>query len=84
MMAPNCFWKFLGFLLFTALLGGCGVTSQDLRQEVQDDLRGTREKMSQTEKIYEKNESYGLNPKDANNWNPTDWSIWVDSQGGSP
>jgi hypothetical protein len=83
-MSPNCFWKFLGFLLLAVLLWGCGVSSQDLRQEAQDDLRGTREKMSQAEKIYEKNESYGLNPKDSDNWNSTDWSIWVDSQGGSP
>lgn len=67
-----------------ALLWGCGATSQDLRQGVGDDRRGAREKMSQTEKSYEKNDSYGLNPKDSGSWNSTDWQLWVDSQGGGP
>ena len=83
-MSPNCFWKFLGCLLFTALLWGCGVSSQDLRQEARDDLRGTREKMSQAEKSYENNEYYGFSSQDPNNWNSTDWQLWMDSQGGAP
>ena len=81
-MSPNFFWKSMGFLLLAALLWGCGVTSQDLRQEAQDDLRGTREKLSQAEKSYEKNEYLGLTSKDPNNWNSTDWSLWMDLQGG--
>ena len=81
-MSPLFFWKFLGFLLLAVLLWGCGVSSQDLRQEAQDDRRGIREKMSQAENSYEKNEYYGLSSQDPNNWNPTDWQLWMDSQGG--
>ncbi|HEY9073323.1 MAG TPA: hypothetical protein VIN67_04240 [Desulfobaccales bacterium] len=81
-MFPLFFWKFLGFFLLAVLLWGCGVSSQDLRQEVRDDRRGVREKMSQTEKSYEKNEYYGLSSQDPNHWNPTDWQSLMDSQGG--
>ncbi len=82
-MAATFGWKFLSILLLLALTPfGCGATNQDLRQEIRDDLRGTREQMSQREKAYEKREDFGLTSKDSKDWNSTDWSLWMDSRGG--
>jgi outer membrane biogenesis lipoprotein LolB len=79
------FWKFPGYLLLAALLlGGCGVTGPDLRQEVQDEARGTREHMSPLEKSYESHKYFGYSSQDPGQWNPTDWNLYMDSQGGSP
>ena len=82
-MTTTLCWKSFAFILVLALpLQGCGVTSQDLRQEAQDEMSGTREKMSQAEKSYEKHEYLGLTSQDPDKWNSTDWSLWMDLQGG--
>jgi outer membrane biogenesis lipoprotein LolB len=84
-MPPFSFWKFPVSLLLTALLlGGCGVTSQDLKQEYQDDVRGTREKWDRLEKSYESHQYFGYSSPDANQWNTTDWTLWMDTHGGGP
>ena len=83
MMAQSILWKFLGFFMLPALaLLGCAVTGQDIRQEFQDESRGTREKMEQAEKSYEKREYLGLTSRDSDKWNSTDWSMWMDTHGG--
>lgn len=82
-MAHNPLWKFLGFLLLLVLtLPGCGVSTQELRQEIRDESRGTIEQMTRGEKSYEKREYLGLTSKDSENWNSTDWSLWMDMHGG--
>jgi hypothetical protein len=82
-MLPTFFWKFLSLtLLLTLSLFGCGITTQDLKQEIQDDIRGTREKMSQGEKTYESNKYLGLTSTDSDKWNSTDWTMWMDTHGG--
>ncbi len=76
-------WKFPGFLCLAALLlGGCGVTGPDLRQEVQDDMRGTREQISRMEKGYERNEYFGYSSPDPSQWNTTDRTLWMELHGG--
>lgn len=81
-MVHNSLWKLLDFLLLLALtLPDCGVTTQELRQEIQDENRGTLEKMSRGETTYEKREYLGLTSKDSENWNSTDWSLWMDAHG---
>ncbi len=82
-MAPSTLWKLLGFLLLLALsLLGCAVTGQDIRQELQDDIRGTKEKMARGEETYEKRKYFGLTSEDSEKWNSTDWSLWMDTHGG--
>ncbi len=77
------FWKLLGVTLVLVLtLPGCGVTAQDLKQELQDDRRSTEKAMAQGEKTYEKNEYLGLTSDNSENWNSTDWSLWMDTHGG--
>ena len=79
-MAYNPLWKLLGSLLLLALtLPGCGVTGQDIRQELQDERRGT---MERGEKSSENHKYQGLTYRDSENWNSTDWSLWMDEQGG--
>ena len=76
-------WIFLFFLLLLALsLPGCAVTGQDLRQEIQDESRGTRERMEQAEKSYESRKYFGLTSDKSEEWNSTDWSLWMDTHGG--
>lgn len=78
-MPLNLLVKFLGFLLLLVLaLLGCGVTTQDLKQEIQDERRGTLER---GEKSFEKREYLGLTSKDSEKWDSTDWSLWMDIQG---
>ncbi len=81
-MPHNLLAKFLGFLLLALSLSGCTVTSQDLRQEIQDERRGARETMEKAEKSYEKREYLGLTSDKSENWNSTDWSLWMDTHGG--
>jgi hypothetical protein len=82
-MPPHFCWKFPGFLLLAALLlGGCGVTGPGLRQEVQGDLRSTREGISQVEKSYDSNEYFGYSSPDPDQWNTTDLTRWVELHGG--
>jgi hypothetical protein len=82
-MPPHFFWKFLGFLLLAGhLIGGCGVTGSDLRQEAQDEMRGTREQISRMEKSYESDEYFGYSSPDPDQWNPTDLTRWMDLHGG--
>ncbi len=82
-MAKTPLWRFLVFLVLLALtLLGCGVTPQELRQEIQDESRGARENMARGEKTYEKREYLGITSKDSDNWNSTDWSMWMDTHGG--
>ena len=75
-------WIFPLLLLLALALTGCAVTSQDIRQEIQDESRGTRERMEQAEKYYEKREYLGLTSDKSENWNSTDWSLWMDTHGG--
>ncbi len=81
-MPHNLIGKFLGFLLLALSLSGCAVTSQDIRQEIQDESRGTREKMEQAEKSYESRRYFGLTSDKSEEWNSTDWSLWMDTHGG--
>jgi Tfp pilus assembly protein PilP len=82
-MPPSSFWKFPGFILLSVLLlGGCGVTNQDLRQEVHDDMRGTKERISRMDKSYESHKYFGYSSQDPDQWNTTDWTLYMDSQGG--
>ena len=81
-MPRNMLCKFLGFLLLALSLSGCAVNSQDLRQEIQGESRGTRKTMEQAEKSYEKREYLGLTSDKSEEWNSTDWSLWVDTHGG--
>ena len=80
-MSYNLRGKLLGFLLLALSLPSCAVTSQDLRQEIQDESRGTRERMEQAEKSYKNREYLGFTSKDSENWNSTDWSLWMDTHG---
>ena len=82
-MGHNPLWRYLGVsvLLILSLLG-CAGTMQDVRQEIQDDRRAAKQKMAQTEKAYEKNEYLGFTSKDSEKWNATDWSMWMDANGG--
>ena len=75
-------WILLFFLLIALSLSGCAVTGQDLRQEIQDESRGTREKMEQAEKSYEGRRYFGLTSDNSEEWNSTDWSLWMDNHGG--
>jgi hypothetical protein len=81
-MPHNLLCKFLCFLLLALPLTGCAVTSQDLRQEIQDERRGTREKMEQAEKSYESRRYLGLTSDKSEEWNSTDWTLWMDTHGG--
>ena len=82
-MTHNPLCKFLGFLLLLGFtLPGCGVTTQELRQELEDERRGNLEKMKESEKTYQNREYLGLTAKDSENWNSTDWSLWMDTHGG--
>jgi hypothetical protein len=82
-MPPKFFWKFLSLALLLALpLLGCGVTTQDFKQEIQDDIRGSEEKMAQGIEKYEKTKYFGLTTNDSDKWNSTDWSLWMDKHGG--
>ena len=81
-MAPNFCWKFLGLLLLALPLPGCALTGQDLRQEIQDESRGTGQRMEQAEKSYESRRYLGLTSDKSEEWNATDWSLWMDTHGG--
>jgi hypothetical protein len=81
-MPDNLLGKFLGFSVLALILSGCGVTGPDLRQEIQDERRGTREQMEQAEKSYEGHRYLGLTSDKSEEWNSTDWSLWMDTQGG--
>ena len=81
-MPHNLLGKFLGFLLLALSLPGCALTGQDLRQEIQDERRGTRERMEQAEKSYESRRYFGLTSDKSEEWNSTDWTLWMDTHGG--
>ena len=82
-MGHNLLREFFALLLLLGFtLPGCGVTTQDLRQELQDESRGNREKIEQAQKTYKSREYLGLTSKDSQNWNSTDWSLWMDTHGG--
>ncbi len=75
--------KFLGLILLaTLVLPGCGVTTQDLRQEIQDTRAGTMEKMAEAEKSYEGRRYFGFTSEKSEEWNSTDWGMWMDTHGG--
>ncbi len=74
-------WIFPFLLILALSLLGCGVTSQDLRQEIQDESRGNREQMEQAEKSYESHKYLGYTSDNSDNWNSTDWSMWMDTHG---
>lgn len=79
------FEKFPGLILLAALfLGGCGVTSQDLKQEFQDQMAGNRERAARLEKSYESHKYFGYSSPNTDQWNTTDWTLWMDRQGGGP
>ena len=75
-------WIFPFLLLLALPLSGCAVTGQDLRQEIQDESRGTRERMEQAEKSYESRRYFGLTSDKSEEWNSTDWTLWMDTHGG--
>jgi hypothetical protein len=81
-MPHNLLGKFLSFLLLALPLLGCAVTGQDLRQEIQDESRGTGQRMEQAEKSYESRRYLGLTSDKSEEWNATDWSLWMDTHGG--
>jgi hypothetical protein len=84
-MTPCFGWKFPSFVFLAGLfLAGCGVTGQDLRQEVQDQMAGNRARMSRLEKSYESHEYFGYSSQNPDEWNTTDLTLWADTQGAGP
>ncbi len=82
-MTHNPCRKLPGLLLLLALAWpGCGLSNQELRNELQDDRRSAMENLARGEKSYEQREYFGLTSRDSEHWNSTDWSLWMDSQGG--
>ena len=75
-------WIFPFLLLLALSLPACGVSMQDIKQEIQDDTRSTMEQMRRNEASYEKREYLGLTSDKSENWNSTDWSLWMDTHGG--
>ena len=75
-------WIFPFLLLLTLFLPACGVSLQDIKQEIQDDTRSTMEQMRRNEASYEKREYLGFTSDKSENWNSTDWSLWMDTHGG--
>jgi hypothetical protein len=82
-MAHNPLWKFFGFFPMLALgLTGCAGLNQDISQEIKQDKIEVRQQLEQRENAYEKREYLGLTSKDSENWNSTDWSMWMNAHGG--
>lgn len=82
-MVQNPLWKFLVLLLPLACgLTGCAGLSQDISQEIKQDKLEAKQQLEQAEKTYKKNEYLGLTSEDSEKWNSTDWSLWMDTQGG--
>ncbi len=81
-MPHNLLAKFLGFLLLALSLSGCAGGGQDIKQEFKDERRGAQQKMESAEASYEKHEYLGLTSDNSENWNSTDWSLWMDTHGG--
>lgn len=82
-MAYNPLWKFLALLLLAALgLMGCAGLSQDISQEIKQDRLEARQKMAEAEKNYESHKNFGYSSENSDNWNATDWSLWMDMHGG--
>lgn len=77
-MTPGLLWKFAVLILPLALaLPGCAGMSQEIRE----DRRDLRRTMEQGESSYEKREYFGF-PDNKEDWNATDWSLWMDTHGG--
>ncbi len=82
-MACNPLWKSLGVIpLMAAALLGCAGGLQDIRQEINDDRRTARQTIAQREAFYEKHEYLGFSSDQSEQWNSTDWSLWMDTHGG--
>jgi hypothetical protein len=81
-MPHNLLGKILGFLLLALSLLGCAGISQDISQEIKDDRRAAREKMAEAEKSYESRRYFGLTSDKSEEWNSTDWTLWMDMHGG--
>ncbi len=62
--------------LALALPGCAGMT-----QEIGEDRQDIRRTLEQGEASYEKREYFGY-PDKQENWNATDWSLWMDTHGG--
>ncbi len=82
-MTCNLLWKFLGVapLLVLTLLG-CAGSMANLKQEISDDRRTIRQNVAEREYYYEKRQYLGFSSDKPEDWNSTDWSLWVDTQGG--
>jgi hypothetical protein len=82
-MTGGALGKFvLGILLLTLPLLACAGISQDISQEIKDDRREAREQMAEAEKNYESHQYFGLTSEKSDQWNATDWSLWMDTHGG--
>jgi hypothetical protein len=75
-------WIFLFFLLLALSLLGCAGMGQDIKQEIRDESREAKQRMAEAEKSYESRRYLGLTSDKSEEWNSTDWSLWMDSQGG--
>jgi hypothetical protein len=77
-MTLSHLWKIpVSILLLALLLPGCA----GMTQEIREDRRDVWRTMEQGESSYEKREYFGL-PAKQEDWNATDWSLWMDSHGG--
>ncbi len=75
--------KFWGLPLILAVgLTGCAGGGQEIRQEIAQDRLDIRRQIEQQNAAYQKREDIGFSSSDSNNWNSTDWSMWMDTRGG--
>ncbi len=83
MTRNNLKWKLSGLLLSLAFaLLSCAGLGTDIGQEIKQDRLEARQKMEQAEASYHHRASFGLTSEDPDHWNSTDWTLWMDSQGG--
>lgn len=74
--------KFLGFLVLALPLLGCAGITQDIQQEIKDNRREMEQRIGQAEKTYESRRYLGLTSEKSEEWNSTDWTLWMDTHGG--
>jgi len=81
-MPHNLLGKFLSFLLLALPLLGCAGGLQDIKQEIRDESRAAKQSLAQTEQTYESRRYFGFTSDKSEEWNSTDWSLWMDTHGG--